>query len=106
MDLPEVGSQRHEHKTQLIRCDGAAVSDPGVRVPPRPSRLGRGAWKFLRKTLEIVAMHAGLECGVIGEKHPGMQMISFRLHVVDVHSPGKAEDLVGGVVLEHPEGAA
>jgi hypothetical protein len=50
-------------------------------------------------------MHAGLECGVIGEKHPGMQMISFRLHVVDVHSPGKAEDLVGGVVLEHPEGA-
>ena len=26
---------------------------------------------------ELIAMHAGLECGVIGEKHPGMQMISF-----------------------------
>jgi dipeptidase D len=34
-------------------------------------------------------MHAGLECGVIGEKHPGMQMISFGPHIVDVHSPSE-----------------
>lgn len=38
---------------------------------------------------ELVAMHAGLECGVIGEKHPGMQMISFGPHIVDVHSPSE-----------------
>jgi dipeptidase D len=37
----------------------------------------------------LVAMHAGLECGVIGEKHPGMQMISFGPHIVDVHSPSE-----------------
>lgn len=38
---------------------------------------------------ELVAMHAGLECGVIGEKHPGMEMISFGPHIVDVHSPSE-----------------
>jgi len=38
---------------------------------------------------ELVAMHAGLECGVIGEKHPGMQMISFGPHILDVHSPSE-----------------
>jgi dipeptidase D len=37
----------------------------------------------------LVAMHAGLECGVIGEKHPGMQLISFGPHIVDVHSPSE-----------------
>jgi dipeptidase D len=34
-------------------------------------------------------MHAGLECGVIGEKYPGMQTISFGPHIVDVHSPSE-----------------
>ena len=38
---------------------------------------------------ELVAIHAGLECGVIGEKYPGMQMIAFGPHIVDVHSPGE-----------------
>jgi len=41
------------------------------------------------KQAELIAMHAGLECGVIGEKHPGMQMISFGPHIVDVHSPSE-----------------
>jgi len=38
---------------------------------------------------ELVAMHAGLECGVIGEKYPGMQMVSFGPHIVDPHSPSE-----------------
>ncbi|MBS1854967.1 MAG: aminoacyl-histidine dipeptidase [Acidobacteria bacterium] len=41
------------------------------------------------KKAELIAMHAGLECGVIGEKHPGMQMISFGPHIIDVHSPSE-----------------
>jgi dipeptidase D len=44
---------------------------------------------LLRKKPELIAMHAGLECGVIGEKYPGMQMISFGPHIVDVHSPSE-----------------
>ena len=43
----------------------------------------------LGKKPELIAMHAGLECGVIGEKHPGMQMISFGPQIVDVHSPSE-----------------
>ena len=37
----------------------------------------------------LMAMHAGLECGVIGEKYPGMQLISFGPTIVDVHSPSE-----------------
>ncbi|UCF19955.1 MAG: aminoacyl-histidine dipeptidase [Gemmatimonadota bacterium] len=36
---------------------------------------------------EVKAVHAGLECGIIGEKYPGMDMISFGPTLEDVHSP-------------------
>lgn len=36
---------------------------------------------------EVAAVHAGLECGVIGEKCPGMQMISFGPRIEGAHSP-------------------
>lgn len=36
---------------------------------------------------EIKAVHAGLECGIIGEKYPGMDMISFGPTLEGVHSP-------------------
>jgi dipeptidase D len=38
---------------------------------------------------KLIAMHAGLECGVIGEKYPGMQMASFGPTIVDPHSPNE-----------------
>jgi dipeptidase D len=36
---------------------------------------------------EIKAIHAGLECGIIGEKMPGMDMVSFGPTLEGVHSP-------------------
>ena len=36
---------------------------------------------------EVTAIHAGLECGIIGEKVPGMKMISYGPDLKDVHSP-------------------
>ena len=39
------------------------------------------------KEPEIKAIHAGLECGIIGEKYPGMDMISFGPTMFGVHSP-------------------
>lgn len=39
------------------------------------------------KPLEIMAIHAGLECGLIGEKYPGMEMVSFGPSMWDVHTP-------------------
>lgn len=40
-----------------------------------------------RKTPEVKAIHAGLECGIIGEKYPGMDMVSFGPTLEGVHSP-------------------
>ena len=36
---------------------------------------------------EVKAVHAGLECGIIGEKYPGMDMISFGPTIQGAHSP-------------------
>lgn len=38
---------------------------------------------------KIEVIHAGLECGLIGEKYPGMDMISFGPTLKDVHSPAE-----------------
>lgn len=37
----------------------------------------------------LMAIHAGLECGVIGEKYPGMDMISFGPTIESPHSPNE-----------------
>jgi dipeptidase D len=38
------------------------------------------------KEPEVKAIHAGLECGIIGEKFPGMDMISFGPNIKNPHS--------------------
>jgi dipeptidase D len=35
----------------------------------------------------VGAVHAGLECGIIGEKYPGMDMISVGPQIEFPHSP-------------------
>ncbi len=37
----------------------------------------------------IKAIHAGLECGIIGERFPGMDMVSFGPTMKEVHSPNE-----------------
>ena len=39
------------------------------------------------KEVAVKAIHAGLECGIIGERMPGMDMISFGPTMESVHSP-------------------
>lgn len=39
------------------------------------------------KEPEVKAIHAGLECGIIGDKFPGMDMISFGPTILGAHSP-------------------
>ncbi len=39
------------------------------------------------KIPEIKAIHAGLECGIIGTKYDGMDMISFGPTIKSPHSP-------------------
>jgi len=39
------------------------------------------------KEPEVKAIHAGLECGIIGERIPGMDMVSLGPTLKDVHTP-------------------
>lgn len=41
------------------------------------------------KNPEVAAIHAGLECGVIGEKIPGIEMVSYGPDIVGAHAPGE-----------------
>ena len=43
--------------------------------------------KVFQKEPEVAAIHAGLECGIIGEKYSGMDMISFGPTIEHPHSP-------------------
>ncbi len=48
----------------------------------------RGVHKNMAgKDPEVLAVHAGLECGIIGEKYPGMDMISIGPEIEFPHSP-------------------
>ena len=38
---------------------------------------------------EVTAIHAGLECGLIGERIPGMDMVSFGPEIQGAHAPGE-----------------
>ncbi len=39
------------------------------------------------RPMVVKAIHAGLECGLIGEKHPGLEMVSLGPTVLDAHTP-------------------
>jgi dipeptidase D len=39
------------------------------------------------KTPDVKAIHAGLECGILGERVPGLDMVSFGPTLEGVHSP-------------------
>ncbi|HWQ08564.1 MAG TPA: hypothetical protein VN436_05640, partial [Holophaga sp.] len=38
----------------------------------------------------IEATHGGLECGLFGQGHPGLQMVSFGPDIKDAHSPSES----------------
>jgi dipeptidase D len=51
-------------------------------------KLAKTTYKQLfGKEPAVKAVHAGLECGIIGEKYAGMDMVSFGPTMKDVHSP-------------------
>ena len=44
----------------------------------------------LGKEPDVLAIHAGLECGIIGEKCPGSDIISYGPTIVNPHTPDEA----------------
>lgn len=69
-----------------------AGSYPGWKPEPTSEivqKLQAVHEQLFGKPAKLIAMHAGLECGVIGEKYPGMQMVSFGPTIVGPHSPNE-----------------
>ena len=103
-------SQRSSVMSRLAEITGtvkAAAKLAGARCE---DKNGYPAWQpdldspLLKKCVEIYeslhgkkpkieAIHAGLECGVIGSKYPGMDMISIGPNIAGAHSPDETLDL-------------
>jgi dipeptidase D len=49
--------------------------------------------QLFNKDPEVKAIHAGLECGIISEKYPDMDMISFGPTLFGVHSPDEKMEI-------------
>ena len=63
---------------------------PGWQPEPDSKILAlvqRSYQALFQKPAEVGAMHAGLECGIIGATYPGMEMISFGPTIRFPHSP-------------------
>ena len=42
---------------------------------------------------EVKVIHAGLECGIIGAKYPGLDMVSFGPTIRGAHAPGERVEI-------------
>ena len=68
------------------QTDGYPGWKPNLQSPIL--KLAKQTYKSLfGKEPEVKAIHAGLECGIIGERIPGMDMVSFGPTLEGVHSP-------------------
>ena len=64
-------------------------SYPGWKpnLASRALAVVRESWSELYGAPEIAAVHAGLECGLLGQKVPSLDMISFGPQIEGAHSP-------------------
>ncbi|OGU02508.1 MAG: aminoacyl-histidine dipeptidase [Gemmatimonadetes bacterium GWC2_71_10] len=70
----------------VVQGDGYPGWKPNLQSPILG--VAKRTYKQLTgKDAEIKAIHAGLECGIIGERIPGMDMVSFGPTMEGVHSP-------------------
>lgn len=60
---------------------------------PVLERCKRAYKKLFNKEAKVVVTPCGLECGMIGEKMPDMDMVSFGPTLRGVHAPGEKLDL-------------
>ena len=63
---------------------------PGWKMNPKSEilRIARESYvRLFKKEPKILAIHAGLECGLFSEKYPGLDMVSMGPTLRGVHSP-------------------
>ena len=98
-----VESEKH-HLKQMVECalrlSGAEVTHgdgyPGWKPNPQSELLqvAKQAWHENEgKEAQVVAIHAGLECGLFLEKYPHLDMVAFGPQMTGVHSPAEKLNL-------------
>jgi dipeptidase D len=105
-DLNILSSQRSAVMSRLSELTGCIVSIAGLAGATTTNENSYPAWEpntsspllerckkvynnQFGKDPEVMAIHAGLECGLIGAKKKGMDMISFGPTIRFPHSPGE-----------------
>ncbi len=91
--VPEALAGLRARITAVTELAAARITPGGSYPAWRPDMqspllaLCREEWTALTgKEPEVTAIHAGLECGIIGEKFPGMDMISFGPEIKGAHT--------------------
>jgi len=84
----------------ILELGGATVGRgdpyPGWKPNPESHVLGiaiRTYQELFGRDPKVEAVHAGLECGIIGERYPGMDMVSLGPTIRDAHSPAECVDI-------------
>ncbi len=79
---------------RLAGCDSRVDEPYPGWTPDRDSKLLHivdGEYRRLFDSSPVHSVtHAGLECGIIGAKYPGMDMVSIGADIVNCHSPDEA----------------
>lgn len=86
--------------SSVLHLAGAAVEN-SAGYPGWQPNMNSPALQLARHTYQkvfgqdphIKAIHAGLECGIIGEKYAGVDMISFGPTIENAHSPDEAVNI-------------
>jgi dipeptidase D len=71
---------------RVVQPEGYPAWTPNLQSPLL-QKMVKIYQELFQKEPEIKAVHAGLECGIIGEKYSGMDMISFGPTIRYPHSP-------------------
>jgi dipeptidase D len=70
----------------VVSSDGYPAWEPNINSP-----ILKTATEIYKnvfgKDAVIETIHAGLECGLVGDKYPGMDMLSFGPNLKEVHTP-------------------
>jgi dipeptidase D len=93
---------------EIERTDGYPGWSPNI--DSKILKISKSVFENLfKKEPEIKAIHAGLECGILEGKNPGLDMISFGPTIMGAHSPdervnietvGKFYSLLKGILKE------
>jgi dipeptidase D len=71
---------------EILDADSYPGWQPNLDSPVL--KLGKEVFKEkYGKDPEIKAIHAGLECGILADKYPGLDMVSFGPTIQGAHSP-------------------